>query len=81
MVPTAAGCMDVADGSQAGVSVNGRNKNSSSGNLETGEVLCYPRDFDMIYIKTQVFRLLRYYSPAPRNIARSDWVTQTSHTT
>ena len=30
----------------------------------------------MIYIKTQVFRLLRYYSPAPRNIARSDWVTQ-----
>ena len=31
---------------------------------------------DMIYIKTQVFRLLRYYSPAPRNIARSDWVTQ-----
>ena len=32
--------------------------------------------YDMIYIKTQVFRLLRYYSPAPRNIARSDWVTQ-----
>ena len=31
---------------------------------------------DMIYIKTQVFRLLRYYSLAPRNIARSDWVTQ-----
>ena len=31
---------------------------------------------DTIYIKTQVFRLLRYYSPAPRNIARSDWVTQ-----
>ena len=31
---------------------------------------------DMIYIKTQVFRLLRYDSPAPRNIARSDWVTQ-----
>ena len=31
---------------------------------------------DMIYIKTQVHRLLRYYSPAPRNIARSDWVTQ-----
>ena len=30
----------------------------------------------MIYIKTQVFRLLRYYSPAPRNIARSDWATQ-----
>ena len=29
-----------------------------------------------IYIKTQVFRLLRYYSPAPRNIARSDWSTQ-----
>ena len=24
---------------------------------------------DTIYIKTQVFRLLRYYSPAPRNIA------------
>ena len=34
------------------------------------------RKCDMIYIKTQVFRLLRYYSPAPRNIARSDWVTQ-----
>ena len=31
---------------------------------------------DMIYIKTQVFRLLRYYSPAPRNISRSDWATQ-----
>ena len=31
---------------------------------------------DAIYIKTQVFRLLRYYSPAPRNIARSDWATQ-----
>ena len=31
---------------------------------------------DMIYIKTQVFRLLRYYSPAPRKIARSDWATQ-----
>ena len=31
---------------------------------------------DTIYIKTQVFRLLRYYSPATRNIARSDWVTQ-----
>ena len=31
---------------------------------------------DTIYIKTQVFRLLRYYSPAPRNIARSDWVSQ-----
>ena len=31
---------------------------------------------DMIYIKTQVFRLLRYYSPEHRNIARSDWVTQ-----
>ena len=31
---------------------------------------------DMIYIKTQAFRLLRYYSPAPRNIARSDWATQ-----
>ena len=31
---------------------------------------------DTIYIKTQVFRLLRYYSPAPRNIARSDWVIQ-----
>ena len=30
----------------------------------------------MIYIKTQVFRLLRHYSPAPRNIARSDWATQ-----
>ena len=33
-------------------------------------------DTDKIYIKTQVFRLLRYYSPAPRNIARSDWATQ-----
>ena len=32
--------------------------------------------FDTIYIKTQVFRLLRYYSPAPRKIARSDWATQ-----
>ena len=31
---------------------------------------------DTIYIKTQVFRLLGYYSPAPRNIARSDWATQ-----
>ena len=31
---------------------------------------------DTVYIKTQVFRLLRYYSPAPRNIARSDWATQ-----
>ena len=31
---------------------------------------------DTIYIKTQIFRLLRYYSPAPRNIARSDWATQ-----
>ena len=31
---------------------------------------------DTIYIKTQVFRLLRYYSPAPRNIDRSDWATQ-----
>ena len=30
------------------------------------------RNTDTIYIKTQVFRLLRYYSPAPRNIARSD---------
>ena len=31
---------------------------------------------DTIYIKTQIFRLLRYYSPAPRNIDRSDWATQ-----
>ena len=31
---------------------------------------------DTIYIKPQVFRLLRYYSPAPMNIARSDWATQ-----
>ena len=31
---------------------------------------------DTVYIKTQVFRLLRYYSPAPRKIARSDWATQ-----
>ena len=30
----------------------------------------------MIYIKTQVIRLLRYYSPAARSIARSDWATQ-----
>ena len=30
---------------------------------------------DTIYIKTQVFRLLRYYSPAPRDIDKSDWVT------
>ena len=34
------------------------------------------RCYDTIYIKTQVFRLLRYYSPAPRNISRSDWATQ-----
>ena len=34
------------------------------------------RHRDMIYIKTQVCRLLRYYSPAPRKIARSDWATQ-----
>ena len=31
---------------------------------------------DTIYIKTQVFRILRCYSPAPRNIARSDRATQ-----
>ena len=31
---------------------------------------------DTIYIKTQVFRLLRYYSPEPWNIATSDWVTE-----
>ena len=37
-------------------------------------VMC--NEVDTIYIKTQVFRLLRYYSPAPRNIARSDWATQ-----
>ena len=36
----------------------------------------HKEDPDTIYIKTQVFRLLRYYSPAPRNIARSDWETQ-----
>ena len=36
----------------------------------------YKSKVDTIYIKTQVFRLLRYYSPAPRNIARSDWATQ-----
>ena len=40
-------------------------------NEETINSIC-----DMIYIKTQVFRLLRYYSPAPRNIARSDWAAQ-----
>ena len=34
------------------------------------------KKIDTIYIKTQVFRLLRYYSPAPRNIDRSDWATQ-----
>ena len=49
-----------------------------SGNLcymnEHGVYLPYTPD--TIYIKTQVFRLLRYYSPAPRNIARSDWATQ-----
>ena len=32
--------------------------------------------YDTIYIKTQVFRLLRYYSPVPRNVARSEWATQ-----
>ena len=31
---------------------------------------------DTIYIKTQAFSLLRYYSPAPRKIDRSDWATQ-----
>ena len=31
---------------------------------------------DTINIKTQVFRLLRYYSPTPRKIARNDWATQ-----
>ena len=31
---------------------------------------------DTIYITTQVFRLLRYYSPAPRYIARSNLATQ-----
>ena len=36
----------------------------------------YDDIIDMIFIKTQVFRLLRYCSPAPRNIARSDWATQ-----
>ena len=35
-----------------------------------------PNHSDTIYIKTQVFRLLRYYSPASRKIARSDWATQ-----
>ena len=40
------------------------------------EPLGKPVTTDTIYIKTQVFRLLRYYSPAPRNIARSDWATQ-----
>ena len=43
------------------------------------EVLLAIKQFakdDMIYIKTQVFRLLRYYSRAPRKIARSDWATQ-----
>ena len=44
------------------------------------EVIYLKKGSDMIYIKTQVFRLLRYYSPAPRNIARSDWVTQKHHT-
>ena len=31
---------------------------------------------DMIYIKTHVLRSLRYYSPAPRNTARSDCITE-----
>ena len=35
-----------------------------------------PNMVDTINIKTQVSRLLRYYSPAPRKIARSDWATQ-----
>ena len=39
-----------------------------------------PTSTGTIYIKTQVFRILRYYSPVPRNIARRDWVTQnTTH--
>ena len=52
-------------------------------NLIMNEYACYGKGHtihssghDTIYIKTQVFRLLRYYSPAPRNIARSDWATQ-----
>ena len=46
---------------------------------ETGEITFEPLSIiaaDTIYIKTQVFRLLRYYSPSPRNIDRSDWATQ-----
>ena len=37
--------MDVADGSQGGVTTNSHNENGGSGNLETGQVLCYPRNF------------------------------------
>ena len=40
------------------------------------EETAYPTLNDTIYIKTQVFRLLRYDSPAPRKIAKSDWSTQ-----
>ena len=37
--------MDVANGSQGGVSTNSNNENGSSGNLKTGKVLCYLRKF------------------------------------
>ena len=51
----------------------------------TGSYLCrfdsrgvtpIPSIIDTIYIKTQVFRLLGYYSPALRYMARSVWATQ-----
>ena len=40
---TASGCMDVADASQGCVTTNSHK--GGSGNSETGEVLCYPRNF------------------------------------
>ena len=42
---TASGCMDVADASPGGVTANSQNENGGSGNSETGEVLCYQRNF------------------------------------
>ena len=47
----------------------------------TGWIMKHSKfSIDTIYIKTQVFRLLKYYSPAPKYIARSDWATQKNHT-
>ena len=37
--------MDVADASQGCVTANSHSVSGGSGNLETGEVLCYPRNF------------------------------------